>query len=275
MRIPVLLIAGLLALGPVAHAADESGNEAPPVAVTAPPPALSPAMDESGNPVVGRLRRTRRPPAPRQLRRRQPLRGTPDPGAGRRSPGAPAAGPETQPAPAIASEPHPAQAVAPQEAPRFRPRPALPKPPPCRCRPAPRRRPWRRRRARSRPIAGARGPPPGVPVDGLHRRRAACPHQVHERADEEELYFRRAGPGKITIISPRRVTMEEAYNVFLSVLQAKGFTTVTQGNTIKIVASREARQDTIRTGVSKETPPRSSSPVSFRCRTSRAPRSSR
>jgi len=38
------------------------------------------------------------------------------------------------------------------------------------------------------------------------------------------------------------------------VLQAKGFTTVTQGNTIKIVAAREARQDTIRTGVSKETP---------------------
>jgi len=34
--------------------------------------------------------------------------------------------------------------------------------------------------------------------------------------------------------------MEEAYNVFLSVLQAKGFTTVTQGNTIKIVAAREA-----------------------------------
>ena len=36
-------------------------------------------------------------------------------------------------------------------------------------------------------------------------------------------------------------------------LQAKGFTTVTQGNTIKIVAAREARQDSIHTGVSKET----------------------
>ena len=61
--------------------------------------------------------------------------------------------------------------------------------------------------------------------------------------------------GKITIISPRRVTLDEAYDVFLSVLQAKGFTTVSQGNTIKIVPAREARQDTIRTGESKGTPP--------------------
>jgi general secretion pathway protein D len=61
--------------------------------------------------------------------------------------------------------------------------------------------------------------------------------------------------GKITIISPRRVTMEEAYNVFLFVLQTKGFTTVAQGNVIKIVAAREARQDTIPTGASKGTPP--------------------
>ncbi len=60
--------------------------------------------------------------------------------------------------------------------------------------------------------------------------------------------------GKITIISPRRVTLDEAYDVFLLVLQAKGFTTVTQGNTIKIVAAREARQDTIPTGVTKGTP---------------------
>jgi len=59
--------------------------------------------------------------------------------------------------------------------------------------------------------------------------------------------------GKITIISPRRVTLDEAYDVFLLVLQAKGFTTVTQGNTTKIIAAREARQDPIRTGVSKET----------------------
>ncbi len=60
--------------------------------------------------------------------------------------------------------------------------------------------------------------------------------------------------GKITIISPRRVTLDEAYDVFLLVLHAKGFTTVTQGNTTKIVPAREARQDTIQTGFTKETP---------------------
>ncbi|MEW6720184.1 MAG: type II secretion system secretin GspD [Thermodesulfobacteriota bacterium] len=53
--------------------------------------------------------------------------------------------------------------------------------------------------------------------------------------------------GKVTIISPRKMTEEEAYNVFLSVLQVKGFTTVDFGNTIKIVPAREARQDTIAT----------------------------
>jgi len=61
--------------------------------------------------------------------------------------------------------------------------------------------------------------------------------------------------GKITIISPRKVTLDEAYSVFLSVLQVKGFTTVEQGNTIKIILAREARQDTIPTGSSKEAPP--------------------
>ncbi|MGE5663065.1 MAG: type II secretion system secretin GspD, partial [Deltaproteobacteria bacterium] len=53
--------------------------------------------------------------------------------------------------------------------------------------------------------------------------------------------------GKITIISPRRITVDEAYNVFLSVLQVKGFATVEQGNTIKIVPLREARQESLPT----------------------------
>jgi general secretion pathway protein D len=60
--------------------------------------------------------------------------------------------------------------------------------------------------------------------------------------------------GKITIISPRRVTLAEAYDVFLSVLQVKGFTTVEQGNTIKIILAREARQDTIPTGIGQAAP---------------------
>jgi general secretion pathway protein D len=53
--------------------------------------------------------------------------------------------------------------------------------------------------------------------------------------------------GKVTIVSPRKMTEEEAYNVFLSVLQVKGYATVPVGNSIKIVPAREARQDTIPT----------------------------
>ena len=60
--------------------------------------------------------------------------------------------------------------------------------------------------------------------------------------------------GKITIISPRKITTEEAYEVFLSVLQVKGFTVVEQGNTLKIIAARDAKQETIPTGPAKGAP---------------------
>ncbi len=53
--------------------------------------------------------------------------------------------------------------------------------------------------------------------------------------------------GKITIISPRRITLDEAYNVFLSVLHVKGFATVEQGNTIKIIPMRDVRQEDLPT----------------------------
>ncbi len=53
--------------------------------------------------------------------------------------------------------------------------------------------------------------------------------------------------GKVTIVSPRKMTEEEAYNVFLSVLQVKGFATVQVGESIKIVPSREVRQESIPT----------------------------
>ncbi len=58
--------------------------------------------------------------------------------------------------------------------------------------------------------------------------------------------------GKITIISPRKVSVEEAYNVFLSVLQVKGFATIEQGNTIKIIALRDAKQDSLPTAKAGE-----------------------
>ena len=48
--------------------------------------------------------------------------------------------------------------------------------------------------------------------------------------------------GKVSIISPTRVTPEQAYSIFQSVLQVKGFTTVQAGSIIKIIPSRDVRQ---------------------------------
>ncbi len=49
--------------------------------------------------------------------------------------------------------------------------------------------------------------------------------------------------GKVTIISPTKVTPEQAYSLFQSVLQIKGFTTVQAGKVIKIVPARNVRSD--------------------------------
>jgi len=174
MRIPVLLIAGLIALGPAAHAAEApSANEAPPAAVTAPPPAPSPAGQENTAPGV-KTDVVEAPPAAE-----------------------PIAAPEAPPAPAAR-------------------------------------------------------PPVYLSMDFTDVELPVLIKFMSEQTKKNFIFDERV-QGKITIISPRRVTLDEAYDVFLYVLQAKGFTTVTQGNTIKIVAAREARQDTIRTGVSKET----------------------
>ena len=48
--------------------------------------------------------------------------------------------------------------------------------------------------------------------------------------------------GKVSIISPTRVTPEQAYSIFQSVLQVKGFTTVEAGKVVKIIPSRDVRQ---------------------------------
>ena len=53
--------------------------------------------------------------------------------------------------------------------------------------------------------------------------------------------------GKITIVSPKKISVEEAYKVFISVLQVKGFTTVEQGNMAKIVPLRQAKQEGLKT----------------------------
>ncbi|MHB8808840.1 MAG: type II secretion system secretin GspD [Desulfobulbaceae bacterium] len=53
--------------------------------------------------------------------------------------------------------------------------------------------------------------------------------------------------GKVTIISPTRITAEDAYFVFESVLEVYGFTTVESGSVTKIIPSVQARSKSIQT----------------------------
>jgi general secretion pathway protein D len=53
--------------------------------------------------------------------------------------------------------------------------------------------------------------------------------------------------GKVTIISPNKITVDEAYKVFESVLEVHGFTTIPSGNIIKIVPAASARTKNVET----------------------------
>jgi general secretion pathway protein D len=54
--------------------------------------------------------------------------------------------------------------------------------------------------------------------------------------------------GRVTIVSPTKVSVEQAYAVFESVLQVKGFTTVEgPGGAIKVIPIREAKESSIET----------------------------
>ncbi|MBW1714714.1 MAG: type II secretion system secretin GspD [Deltaproteobacteria bacterium] len=53
--------------------------------------------------------------------------------------------------------------------------------------------------------------------------------------------------GKVTIISPTKISVKEAYKVFESVLEVHGFTTVVAGNIIKVVPALHARSKNIET----------------------------
>jgi general secretion pathway protein D len=62
--------------------------------------------------------------------------------------------------------------------------------------------------------------------------------------------------GRVTIVSPSPVSVEQAYAVFESVLQVKGFTTITTpGGAIKIVPVREAKESSVETVKSGSRPP--------------------
>ena len=58
--------------------------------------------------------------------------------------------------------------------------------------------------------------------------------------------------GKVTIISPSKISVKEAYKVFESVLEVHGYTTVEAGQVIKIVPSPDARSKNIETRLREE-----------------------
>jgi len=64
----------------------------------------------------------------------------------------------------------------------------------------------------------------------------------------------RAVKGKITVISPTRISEEDAYRVFESVLEVHGYTTVPSGSITKIVPAVQARSKSITTVRQGETP---------------------
>jgi len=58
--------------------------------------------------------------------------------------------------------------------------------------------------------------------------------------------------GKVTIISPSKISVNEAYKVFESVLEVHGYTTVKAGKIIKIVPAPDARSKNIETRLREE-----------------------
>lgn len=58
--------------------------------------------------------------------------------------------------------------------------------------------------------------------------------------------------GKVTIYSPKQISLTEAYKVFESVLEVHGFTTVPSGDIIKIVPAKDAKEKSIETRLAGE-----------------------
>lgn len=58
--------------------------------------------------------------------------------------------------------------------------------------------------------------------------------------------------GKVTIISPRKISLDEVYKVFESVLEVNGFATVTTGDVVKIVPAQVAKEKVMETRVDEK-----------------------
>jgi len=60
---------------------------------------------------------------------------------------------------------------------------------------------------------------------------------------------------KVTVISPTKISKDEAYKVFESILEIKGLATVPAGSVIKIVPTKDAMEKSLRTVVGRERAP--------------------
>jgi general secretion pathway protein D len=58
--------------------------------------------------------------------------------------------------------------------------------------------------------------------------------------------------GKVTILSPKKIPVEDVYKVFLSVLEINGFTVVPAGNMIKIIPVALAKEKSLETRTRKD-----------------------
>ncbi|HEY8155394.1 MAG TPA: type II secretion system secretin GspD [Myxococcota bacterium] len=113
------------------------------------------------------------------------------------------------------------------------------------------------------PTRGLDDAPPGVkPIDGdlyaldfNNVELAVVIDAIAKLTNKNFIYDDRVR-GRVTIVSPTPMTIEQAYAVFESVLQVKGFTTVTSpGGAIKVIPVREAKESNIETVRSSLPPP--------------------
>jgi len=58
--------------------------------------------------------------------------------------------------------------------------------------------------------------------------------------------------GKVTVISPKKIPVEDVYKVFLSVLEVNGFTVVPSGDMTKIIPAALAREKSLETRIKNE-----------------------
>lgn len=93
---------------------------------------------------------------------------------------------------------------------------------------------------------GAKRPPVFISIDFTDVDLPVLVKFISEQTKKNFIFDERV-QGKITVISPRKIIIDEAYNVFLSVLAVKGYTTVPLGNAIKIVPLADVKQESLPT----------------------------